>query len=219
MLRLSGNTAFIGLVSLQPQKPEQEGYLGTMEQINEIIEIYRINEVIFCADNMSSHDIISHMSMLQNKQVHFKIAPPESLYIIGSNSIDTFGDLFTINVNGINLPANKRHKRLFDLTLAMLMLVTFPLHVLFQKHRWGFIKNLFKVIFSRLSYVGYHPAPGVDKLPEIRKSILHPGDAIKNKDLPEETKENLNNLYAKDYKIESDLQIMIKGYRLLGRQS
>ncbi len=219
MLRLSGNTSFIGLVSLQEHKPDQEGYLGTMPQINEIIEIYRINEVIFCAENMSSHDIISHMSLLQNKQVQFKIAPPESLYIIGSNSIDTFGDLFTINVNGINLPANKRHKRLFDLTMGLLIFLTFPLHLLFQRHRLGFLKNLFMVILGRLSWVGYHPVSGSDKLPGIRKGVLYPGDAIRNKDLPEKTKENLNNLYAKDYKIENDLQILIKGYRLLGRQS
>ncbi len=218
MLRLSGNTSFIGLISLQPKKPDQEGYLGTMAQINEIIEIYRINEVIFCAENMASSDIISSMSKLQNKQVHFKIAPPESLYIIGSNSIDTFGDLFTINVNAINLPANKRHKKLFDLILALLLLATFPIHLLFQKYRWGFIKNIFCVLFNKLSWIGYHPTEGRQNLPSIKNSILHPGDAIQNRDLPGDTKENLNNLYAKDYKIENDLQIMIKGYRYLGRR-
>ncbi len=217
MLRQSGNTSFLGLVSLQESKPAKEGYLGTIRQINEILDIYNINEVIFCSGNMSSQTIIDHMSRLQDKQVHFKIAPPESFYIIGSNSIDTFGDLFTINVNAINLPANKRTKRLFDLSLAILLLITLPLHLLLQKQRWGFVKNLFRVIFAQISWVGYHPTPETVKLPYLKKSVLHPGDAISHKSLPGDTLKNLNNLYAKDYKVENDLSICFKGYRNLGR--
>jgi O-antigen biosynthesis protein len=219
MMRLSGNTAFIGMVSLKTIKPQQEGYLGVISQINEIIDIYKINEVIFCAGNMSSQDIINHMSILQDKQVHFKIAPPEGLYIIGSNSIDTFGDLFTVNVNAINLPANKRQKRLFDLAFSFLLLITLPVHFIFQKHRWGFLRNLFLVIANKLSWVGYHPVTGVQKLPRLKKSVLHPGDTLRHKRLPEETMENLNNLYAKDYKLEVDIQICIKAYRLWGKKS
>ncbi len=217
MLRQGGNTSFLGLVSLQESKPAKEGYLGTIRQINEILDIYTINEVIFCSGNMSSQAIIDHMSRLQDKQVQFKIAPPESLYIIGSNSIDTFGDLFTINVNAINLPANKRTKRLFDLSLAILLLITLPLHLLLQKQRWGFVKNLFGVIFAQISWVGYHPTPETVKLPPLRKCVLHPGDAIPRKSLPGDTLKNLNNLYAKDYKVENDLNICFKGYRDLGR--
>ncbi len=218
MMRLGGNTAFIGMVSLESKKPQQDGYLGTITQINEIIDIYNINEVIFCAGNMSSQEIINHMSTLQEKQVNFKIAPPEGLYIIGSNSIDTFGDLFTINVNAINLPANKRQKRLFDLVFSALLLISLPVHILLQKNRWRFIKNLILVSINKMSWVGYHPAKDTKKLPRLKNSVLHPGDAIRIKQLPVETLENLNNLYAKDYKVENDLQICIKAYQQLGRK-
>lgn len=219
MLRQAGNTSFIGLVSLKDKKPDSEGYLGTIRQINEIIDIYRINEVIFCAGDMPSQTIIDHMSELQSKQVLFKIAPPESLYIIGSNSIDTFGDLFTINVNAVNLPANKRNKRLFDLAVSLFMIITFPFQLLIQKNRWGFLKNLIKVLAGKMSWVGYHQTPNVSKLPQLKQSVLSPGDALTGKTLEDNTLENLNNLYAKDYKLENDLQICMKGYRNLGRQS
>ncbi len=219
MLRQGGNTNFIGLVSLKKKKPDTEGYLGTIGQINEIIDIYRINEVIFCAGNMPSQAIIDHMSNLREKQVLFKIAPPESLYIIGSNSIDTFGDLFTINVNAINLPSNKRNKRFFDLLFSLGLLITLPLHLVLQKHRRGFIKNLLRVSFGRMSWVGYHHTPEVDKLPPLKESVLHPGDAIPNTDLQPGTINNLNNLYAKDYKVENDLQLCLKAYRELGRKA
>ncbi len=219
MLRLSGNTSFIGLVSLREDKPPGEGYLGSLQQINEVIDIYQINEVIFCAGEMPAQKIIDQMSQLQNKQVRFKIAPPESLYIIGSKSIDTFGDLFTINVNAINLPANKRNKRLFDLSLSFALLGTLPVHILFQKHKTAFIRNIFLVLLGKRSWVGYHPGPKAGKLPPLKASVLHPGDAIFYKELSEETLDKLNYLYAKDYKLETDLQICLKAYRMLGKAS
>ncbi len=217
MLRQSGNTSFIGLVSLEGEKPDEEGYLGTIRQINEIIDIYRINEVIFCAENMSSQKIIDHMSDLQSKQVLFKIAPPESLYIIGSNSIDTFGDLFTVNINAVNLPSNKRNKRLFDLSLSVLLLVTLPFQLIIQKYRWGFLGNLVRVFAGQLSWVGYHHTARKSKLPPLKKGVLRPGDAISTIDLQNDTMNNLNNLYAKDYKVENDLRICVNAFRMLGK--
>ncbi len=219
MMRQGSNASFIGLVSTKNDTPRTNGSLGHIGQLNEIIDIYRINEVIFCAGNMPSQKIIDHMSMLQDKQVVFKIAPPESLYIIGSNSIDTFDEMFAINVNSVNLPANKRNKRLFDLAVSMLLLFTLPVHLLTQKNRSGFLKNLLLVIAGRRSWVGYHRTPVIDKLPRIKKSVLNPGDALPGKVLDQDTMNNLNSLYAKDYKVENDFQVLIKAYRLLGRKA
>ncbi len=218
MLRQSGLTSFIGLVSLKDRGKQDEGYLGSIHQVNEIIDIYQINEVIFCAGEMPAQSIIDQMSKLQDKAISFKIAPPESLYIIGSNSIDTFGDLFTINVNAINLPANRRNKRLFDISLSLLLLLSLPLHLLLQKNKSAFLKNLFLVLAGRKSWVGYHPTARYNKLPALKHGVLYPDDAIPHKMLAEETLNNLNGLYAKDYKLETDLQICLKAYRAMGRK-
>ncbi len=221
MLRQAGNTAFIGLVSLKKKNPaeeDNEGYIGNIEQVNEIIEVFKINEVIFCAGEMSSQAIIDRMSELKSHPVNFKIAPPESLYIIGSNSIDTFGDLFTININAVNKPANRRNKRLFDLTMALGLLLTLPIHLFLVKKPVGFIKNLVGVIFNRKSWVGYHHNPSIQKLPALKKAVLHPADAFKKRNFELSTLKNLNHLYAKEFKIENDLRIFFKGYRNLGRR-
>ena len=220
MLRQAGSTAFIGLVSIKQDKPPEnnEGYIGNIKQVNEIIEVYKINEVIFCAGEMTSQAIIDRMSELKHHPVNFKIAPPESLYIIGSNSIDTFGDLFTININAVNKPANKRNKRLFDLTMAMGLLLTLPIHLFLVKKPGGFIKNLFGVIFNKKSWVGYHNNSSIQKLPALKKSVLHPADAFRNRNFELSTLKNLNHLYAKEFKIENDLRIFFKGYRNLGRR-
>lgn len=217
MLRQGGHTSFMGLVSPEEELPGDEGYLGTVDQLEDIAGIYQINEVIFCAGDISSRSIINTMSGLQDKQLNFKIAPPESLYIIGSNSIEPFGDLFTINVNSINLPPNRRNKRLFDFFFALLLLVTFPFHLAFQQYRWGFLKNLLYVLAGKISWVGYHSSPGMDKLPALKPGVLAPGDMIQNQPLQENTRENLNNLYAKDYKVENDFHICITKYSYLGQ--
>lgn len=217
MIRQAGNSAFIGLVSLQEQKPQSGGYVGTIKQINEIIEIYHIDEIIFCAADMSSQAIIDHMATLSEQRISFKIAPPESLYIIGSNSIETFEELFTININAVYKPANRRNKRLFDLVASFFVLISLPITFFIVKNPLGLIGNLFSVSLGRKSWIGYHPLPRPSRLPKIKKGVLFPGDMIRKKALDEETLNNLNNLYAKEYRIENDLNIFLKGWRDLGR--
>ncbi len=217
MLRQSGSNAFIGFVTTQGKLPQNSGYLGTLEQLKEIIEVYNINELIFCASEISSQAIISHMSGLKDKPVNFKIAPPESLFIIGSNSIDTFGDFFTVDVNTINQTANKRNKRLFDLLAAGFLLVSFPVNMLFVKKPLGLLRNIFAVLFNKKTWVGYHPQAENNQLPSLKKSVLNPGDMFANKTLDPTTLMNLNTLYAKDFRLGNDFRIMRKGYRELGR--
>lgn len=218
MLRQSGSNAFIGFVSTEPQTPPSDGYLGTLSQLNEIMEVYNINELIFCAAEMSSEAIISHMTGMKGKTVTFKIAPPESLFIIGSNSIDTFGDLFTLDVNTINQTANKRNKRLFDILICGWVVVTFPLLVWFVKKPSGLLPNLLAVILGHKTWVGYNPVAPLVRLPALKRSVLNPADAFPGKTLDLTTLSNLNTLYAKDYRLENDFQILWKGIRNLGRR-
>jgi O-antigen biosynthesis protein len=218
VLRQAGNTSFVGLASLKKHKPPGGEFLGTIAQINEIIEIYDIDEVIFCAGEMSSQSIIDHMSSLNMQGVDFKIAPPESMFIIGSNSIDTFEDLFAVNINAISKSANKRNKRLFDFLMASLMLVSLPVHLLLIPNRSGLVLNILSVIGGRKSWVGYYPGPAARTLPRIKPGVLYPGDGLKNKHLHPDTMHNLNGLYAKDYKMENDFRLVVKAYGKLGRR-
>ncbi len=218
MLKQSGNISFIGLASTSQHPTIGMEFLGSISQVNEIVEIYHIDEVIFCAGEVSSETIIDHMSALNRQDVNFKIAPPESMYIIGSNSIDTFGDLFTISINAINKPVNKRHKRLLDIGITLMLVISLPIQLLFISHRKGLLRNMFSVLWGQKSWVGYIPDTNIEKLPKIKKGVLNPGDVLKRKTLGKDTLSNLNNLYAKDYKMENDLHILWKGYSSLGRR-
>ena len=167
---------FIGFVSPQTGTFHQSDHLGTLVQLEEIISVCQINELIFCAKDISSAIIIEKMNRLAASGLEFKIAAPESLSIIGSNSIDTAGDLYVADVNGIAKPENKRSKRLFDVLSSLFLLAfswfLYPL----QKKRSAYFGNCLKVLIGIYTWVGYGKAERRD-LPAIRPSVLCPADA------------------------------------------
>ncbi|MEI6434697.1 MAG: glycosyltransferase [Bacteroidota bacterium] len=213
------NPAFIGLVSFQLHRNTSNGFIGHLGQIKEIITIHKINELIFCAKDVPAQVIMDKMSELKNEQVDYKIAPPESLSIIGSNSINTSGDLYVIDINAITKRSNRRNKRLLDVLASLTLLALFPAALFLVKKPGGLLKNIFLVMFSRKSWVGFSPHSSQEphKLPEIKKGILTPLDAFNQKRLTEETTSRLDLLYARDYKPGNDINIIIKGFRNLGR--
>lgn len=208
------NAGFVGFVSNNDNGVKHPYYMGNFNQINEIVDVHSINEIIFCAKNVSSQNIIDKMLTLVTKGVDFKIAPPESLSIIGSNSIDTAGDLYVIDVNNVGKPENKRKKRLFDLMASTFLLVFSPILIFIQKNKFNFIANCFKVGLGIYSWVGYGKAPRKD-LPEIKPSVLTPADNL-NGNQGEDKTNILFLSYSKDYTIEKDIKIIWSCIKLLG---
>jgi GT2 family glycosyltransferase len=210
---------FTGMISDDENVQPDSEFLGSIVQIREIIQIYRIDEVIFCSKNISHQSIMDMMTSLQGTGVDYKIAPEDSLSIIGSNSINTSGDLYTININAISSTINKRNKRFLDLTASLLFILTWPLLICIVRKPFGFIRNIFLVLFGRRSWVGYVPEKGAypDHLPNIKRGILNPLDAFNRNTLSPEMQQRLNVVYARDYILRSDVNIMIRGVRELGR--
>ncbi|HLN53046.1 MAG TPA: glycosyltransferase [Lentimicrobium sp.] len=210
------NPSFIGLVSTGNKNTGGDGFIGTLNQLAEIIGIYKIDEIIFCARDIPAQNIIDTMTRLQGSEVDFKIAPPESLSIIGSNSINTTGDLYVIDINSVGKANNRRNKRLFDIMVSLMFLPVSPLAMWIARNPLGFIFNIFRVLTGFRTWVGYKEGNN-GSLPYIKKGILDPTDGFPGKALNEETATRLNMLYARDYKMGSDLNIIWRGFRNLGR--
>jgi O-antigen biosynthesis protein len=209
------HSEFIGFISNENNGVKNQSYIGHLQQINEAIDIYNINEIIFCARDISSRDIIDKMISLVTKGLEFKIAPPESLSIIGSNSIDTAGDLYVIDVNNVGRPENKRNKRFLDFFVSLFLLFFFWIFIWPQKNKSNFIANIFKVLFGFYSWVGY--GKGIRKdLPSLRPSVLTPADHLKGQVNEDRINKAFLN-YSKDYKIENDLSIILQNIQDLGR--
>ena len=210
---------FIGTVS-PTSRADSRTYLSALHQLDEVVHIYRINEVIFCSQDVSSRDIMHWMTKL-GPGMEYKIVPKESLSIIGSTSRNSSGELYTIDIRfKIAYYLNRRNKRLIDVLLALFFLVSFPLHWVLVTGRWQFLKNATSVLTGRLTWVGYHVQEDQLKdLPPLRNGILSPVDGLMVGKLNDPTIRRLNFLYAKDYSIGRDLDIIWNGYRSLGRRS
>jgi len=195
------------------------GYIGSVEQINDIIKINRVEELIFCAKDISSQAIIRTMLKCTGTDVEFKIAPPESLSIIGSSSINTAGELYVLNFNSIGKSLNKRKKRLFDILVSLILLILSPVLIFRVNNKGRFILNIFLVFWGAASWVGYSGQAYIASLnlPGLRKGVLSPADTLKKNKADKDVIIKLNMLYAKDYKVLNDLNIIIKGIRELGR--
>jgi len=215
------NPGFIGLVRITENGDKTNGFIGSLSQIKDIITIYQIDELIFCAKDIPAKDIIDHMAKLQDSQVDYKIAPPESMSIIGSKSINTSGDLYIININSISKTNNRRNKRFIDILISLILLFTFPVFIFVQAHPFGFIVNIFKVLLGFKTWIGYaeFPDANLEHLPKIRKGVLNPTDLLKEKIEDQATIERLNLLYARDFKISNDIYTLFKGFTQLGRAS
>ena len=208
------NPGFVGFVSAEINGVHNPNFIGKINQIDEIIKVHEINEIIFCAKDISSQFIINNMLTLVSSGVDFKIAPPESLSIIGSNNVDTAGDLYMIDVNSISKSNNKRNKRLLDIAVSIIALVLSPILLFIQENKSNYFLNCLNVLIGFYSWVGYGKV--TDKsLPEIKRSVLSPAMLL-SADV-ENNKIKLANLrYAKDYKIENDIVMIWKCRKKLG---
>lgn len=209
---------FIVYVQAKEIEKEDFEYNGKLYQLPDIIDIYQLNEVIFCSKDLDSSEIIHQMSIIKNTEVDFKIAPPESMYIIGSNSIENSGSYYILNSNALLQAVNLKNKRFFDLLFSTLLLFLSPLLMWFAKKPFSFLNNLCKVFAGYLSFVGFKNKNLEASEYRTKRGILTPADLLEEEFQTEENIEKLNFQYGKDYSFYKDLEIIFKNFSLLGRE-
>ncbi len=209
----------VGTVS-PSEKIQKTDFIGDISQIKDIVEINKVDELIFCAKDMTSQSIIKTMLQFTDRNIDFKIAPPESLSVIGSNSIDTAGDLYVVNFNTISRNLNKRKKRLFDISIASVLIALSPFALFITGKPLQYFINIFSVLLGFYSFVGYHGTTGGmhSDLPHLKKAILSPLDGLGRKVDNKKLIKKMNMLYAKDYRLFNDLFIVFKGFNKLARK-
>jgi len=190
-----------------------EKSIGLKNQIDQIVDIHKINELIFCSKNLTSKEIIEIMTQINSIDIDFKIAPPETSYLIGSNSIDTSGDMYALNFNAISKPENLRSKRIIDFVLSFNLLLLTPLLIFSFKNKMKFIQNMLSILTGKKTFVGYFSSKesNVKKLPSIKEGVLRPFQVKK------EAEDDSNLFYAKNYKIALDFMIIISNWHKLDR--
>lgn len=204
-------------IFISAERNDNNKYVGNVDQLDEIIQIHKLDEVIFCAKDLSAHQIIGSMEDLSAKETEFKIAPPESLFILGSSSINSPGELYFIDINSLNKPENIRSKRLFDVITSLILLIISPLLVFTVEKPKTMLSNIIDVFKGENTWVGYSKSfKHSRELPSLKKGILSPIDQFKNNAINQSSLDKINIQYVKDYHILNDLTILIKGLKQLG---
>jgi hypothetical protein len=184
----------------------------SLENLEEIIRVHQIQQVIYCARDIASSEIIASMSGVSDKRVEFKIAPPESLYIIGSGSIESTLDGSMMDVNSVQLVGNRRNKRILDVLISLVVLIFSPFLVFIQKRPLNLFTNVLFTLLGKYTWVGYASnAIDQEQLPKLKRGVRA---TTRSEDGAYRRKMDV--LYAKDYRVSNDLRIITSNLSLLG---
>ncbi len=205
----------VGCVSLQNDVKSSK-YLGSINQLQEIVNQHSVNEIIFCLKDVGASRIIENMLSFSTLQVDFKIAPPDSLSVIGSNSSNTAGDLYIIELNSIAKGRNRKKKRIFDIASSFLLLVTSIFWIFFCNQKGRKLQAIFQVLIGKKTWIAYANKDVLNEefisnLPAIKSGILFPGahfSNLKNADFIKQA----HIAYVKDYKVRNDIILLWKNF-------
>ncbi len=193
-----------------------ESGLSKLKNLQQLSVTVPFREIIFCEGSLSFSDIIQSIEKLPRGLVA-KIHAAGSSSIVGSDSKDTTGEAVS-KENGYKLadPYNRRLKRLIDVSISLLGIITIPVHVFFIKKPFQFFSNCLAVLFAKKTWIGY--ATTEKNLPKLYRAVIAcNGIPVSAKQLlPVENLAMLDYWYARDYEPSGDLKLIWKVYRKLG---
>jgi lipopolysaccharide/colanic/teichoic acid biosynthesis glycosyltransferase len=102
-----------------------------------------------------------------------------------------------------------------DLLFGLSFLVISPILLWFFRAKYRFILNMISVVLGRKSFVGYIQTEKhkMQQLPKIKPGILPPYNIQKN--TSEDTIDRLNLMYAKNFNVLFDIQVIISNWKKL----
>lgn len=188
--------------------------MGDIQQLENLVTMYPVKEIVFCEDGLSFKEIINIIQHLP-AGMRNKFHASGSSSIVGSDDKDDSGKYVAGNNKYIiGSPVNKRNKSLVDVVVAILLLLTFPIHLVLQQKPLKFLSNLFSVLFRQKTWVGY--ATELTVLPALKPGILTSTTlpaSVNN--LPKESLIRSDEWYATAYSISADINKIIRGYKYL----
>lgn len=195
-------STILGIVNPIAGAEKNLDYLNDISQLKPLSKVLKADEIIFSSENMTMKEIMKQMVHLDTR-LSYKIAGDDSLSILGSNSKNTTGELYNVNIKYNLEDGYYQHvKRVFDFSVGLLLLVFFPILLIFNRFALVvLIKNVVQVIFGVKTLVGYNGAKeDYQNLPVLADSVV---------DIPvEKDNHSANMYYARDYSVWRDLEII-----------
>jgi GT2 family glycosyltransferase len=196
--------------------------IGSIDNVGKVIDEHRVGEVIFSTDGLSYENILSVIARSRNRSINFRLVPGSLESIIGKTSIDELDTLPLVDIEyNIHRPANRLAKRLMDVAVASILLVTvYPVVRFLGRNGAGrdsAILLIPDVLLGRLSLVGLPAgdAKGAERHagnpgylgPEGLTGLLQ---VHAREDLEPEERERYRLYYAKNQSLMLDMQIIAR---------
>ncbi|MFT5722969.1 MAG: GT2 family glycosyltransferase [Bacteroidia bacterium] len=200
---------FIGFVTITEEEGNQ--ILGTLNRLEDLCNLYKVGEVIFCSKDVSSTEIMHWMSKMASTNVSFKIVPDDSGFIIGSNAKDMNGELYTEEIRFALGDKNTiQKKRLIDVVLSVCLL---PLGLVIGWFGSGittYYNRVISTLVGRKTWVSYDSAISTDDLPPLKNGVFPISHESRAIELTDSIRQRLNYFYAKNYHISVDIGIIAR---------
>lgn len=188
--------------------------LGRLDQLGEIIRFYHAGEVIFDNRSIPTERIIAMMHAVQPEGATYKILPPGADYLVGPQAIYSSRHSRQA-VYALQRRSARRQKAVFELAAAAALLLSFPLLFWRYQHPGPALAGLLRVLGRRAQLVAYiHP--GDPLLPPLKAGLLTPLSPFGPESSPGLNTREMDRHYARSWTWESDLLVLLKGWRYIG---
>jgi hypothetical protein len=206
--------------------------VGSIDNIGKVIQDLKVSDVIFSTQTLSYADILSVIGRTREQAVNFHLVPNTLEVIIGKGSVDSLNELPLVQISyNIEKSTNRSLKRLFDIAVSLLLLISIYPFIYFRRivsgaSRSQFILRLPAVLSGKRSLVG--PPESLQQAIEATAQgfsgshgqggalyLGKPGltgliQLQRNRALSEQEREQYNLYYAKNQSLALDVEILLK---------
>jgi hypothetical protein len=189
--------------------------IGNINQLAQLFKMYPVKEVIFCEGKLSFKKIIETLKEIP-AHMRIKFHASNSTGIIGSDSKNAAGKIVSAEKDfKLGKPVNKKNKKLVDVLISVLFIVSFPVHFFTHKKPVTFFHNVFDVLLLKKTWVGY--AVNSKSLPRLKEGVLTTTGIPKwLNTLSQENLVSSDKWYATNYEVWNDIKIIWRSYKFLG---
>jgi GT2 family glycosyltransferase len=184
---------------------------GTIDQdIQAAAQSFKCNEIIFCSRDLDNTTIFKCISSPTLTGVSFRIADKDNAGLLGSQSKDTLGEWFAMDI-GFKLGSSfhQRSKRLIDIVFVCVAVLFFPLILVLSNSKKKIYGNLVPVLLGNKSWIAYESAEAKksDELPVLPEGVFKCSSFYIGQD-----SKTSNILYARHYNIWSEIENLLKAF-------
>lgn len=180
---------------------------AALHQIDPFLDIFNIDEIIFCMKDLKASDMINIMQKNKVGNCNLYIHPKAGEFLLKSSSINSIGEFILPETNPAMPDWSFRKKRIFEVILAVFLLIFSPFLIFIFREPMRFYTNMYGVITGKIKLIGYKNQK------DIRPFLIEA--------FPEEPtdikKTNIKIDYLLNYGTEKDLELLIGNLNQLER--